>query len=183
MILLAAALGLASRAGAEGARSSDAPQQPPPSDRSDQTGNKTNAQKARELGQRGTDAVRRGASAAGKKVNEGGQAATAKVVGTQTVSGRISGVSPERVTVKPSEGAAVELRLTESTQVTVGGQKGSVGALHEGDDVRASFARSGGSATAMKIEVKRSPRPASRAGAKDGRPGSSAAPAPGATTR
>lgn len=171
-ILLAAAAALASGARAEGNTAES--QQPP----SDQSGSPTwyqrNAEKARELGDRGAGAVKRGASATGKKVNEGGQAATAKVVGTKTVAGELADVAQDRVTVKQRDGTALNLRITDSTKVTVGGQKGSVGALHQGDEVRASYAQSGGSATAMKIEVKRSPSSSS-----SGRRGSRAAPGSG----
>jgi hypothetical protein len=154
-ILLAAGLALASRAGAQGT-ADDKQEQQPPSDRSQQSWYQKDAQKAGELGKKGADATRRGATAAGKKVNEGGQAATAKVVGTKTVTGKIADVSGDRVTVKRSDGTPLDLRVTDSTKVTVGGHAGAVGALRQGDEVRASYAQSGGSATAMKIDVRRS---------------------------
>jgi hypothetical protein len=167
MILLAAGLTLASQARAQ-ASGGDGAQQTPPTDPSQKSWYQKDAERARELGKRGTDATRRGASAAGKKINEGGQAVTAKVVGTKTVTGRIAGVSKDRVTVNRSDGTPLDLRLTGSTKVTVGGKQGSVGALQQGDEVRASYAQSGGSATATRIDVQRappatrSPRPPSR---------------------
>lgn len=162
-IVLAAVLALAPRAGAGEARSQ------PPSDKAEQSGT---AERARELGQRGADAVKRGASAAREKVNQGGQAATAKVVGTKTVDGKISGVSPDRLTVKRSDGTRMDLRITDATKVTVGGKEGSAGALRQGDEVRASYAQSGGSATATAIEVKRAPEARPRKPKIDrGRPG------------
>lgn len=153
-ILLAAAAALASGARAEGNTAADS--QPP----SDQSGSRSwyqrNSEKARELGDRGAGAVKRGASATGKKVNEGGQAATAKVVGTKTVAGKLAEVAQDQVTLEQRDGTPLKLRITDSTKVTVGGQKGSAGSLQQGDEVRASYAQSGGSATATKIEVKRS---------------------------
>lgn len=173
MILLAAGTVLASRAGAEGTASGA--QQQPPSDRS-QSWYQKDAQKARELGRRGEGAIQEGATGARKKLNEGGQAATAKVVGTKTVTGEIADVSQDRVTVKRSDGKPLNLRITDSTRVTVGGKKGSRGSLQQGDEVRASYAQSGGSATATKIEVKRtgsgSTSPGSSSGSRSGTTGS-----------
>ncbi len=134
MILLAAGAVLASRADAQ---SSGAAQQPP-TDSSQKTWYQRDAQKARD------------------KVNEGGNAASAKVVGTRTVTGRVADVSQDRVTVKRSDGKPLSLRITGATKVTSGGKKSSVGALQQGDEVRASYAQSGGSATATKIDVRRS---------------------------
>lgn len=156
-ILLAAGAMLASRAGAQ-ATTGDAQQ--PPSDKS-QTWYEKDAQKAKELGEQGAGAVKKGATSAGKTVNEGGQAATAKVVGTKTVTGRIADVAQDAVTVKKSDGTPMSLRVVDSTKVTVDGQKGLVGSLKQGDEVRASYAQSGGSATAMKIDVTRKPKPSS----------------------
>lgn len=152
VILLAAATALASRAGAEGT-TGDAQQVPP--GRS-QSWYQKDAQKARELGKQGEGAMRRGAAGARDELNAGGQAASAKVVGTKTVAGEIADVSKDQVTVKRSHGAPVGLRVTAATKVTVDGRKGSIGSLQQGDEVRASYARSGGSATATKIDVRRS---------------------------
>jgi hypothetical protein len=154
-ILLAAGVLVASQAGARETASQT--QQPPPSDPS-QSWYQKDAQKARSLGHEGASAVRKGATTARKKLNEGGQAAAAKVVGTKTVAGRIADVSHDRVIVKKSDGAPMNLRVTDSTKVTVDGQKGPVESLRRGDEVRASYAQSGGSATAMKIDVKRTGR-------------------------
>lgn len=173
-ILLAAGALLASPAGAQGTT-----REPQPTPDASQTRQERTADKARELGSKGADAAKRGASTAGRKVNEGGQAATAAVVGTKTVTGRIGEVSNDQVTVKPADGAPMNLRLTGSTKVTVGGQKASVGALRQGDEVRVSYAQSGGSATAMKIEARRtgSPRPGGGPGrGAPSEPGSGVAP-------
>jgi hypothetical protein len=147
IILLAAAALLGTRAGAEG-NSGDA--QKPPSDSSQSW-----SQKAQDLGQQGVDAAKKGASTAADKVNEAGQAVNATVTGTKTVTGRIAEVSKDQVTMKGSEGTPLNLHLTGSTEVTVGGQKGSAGQLKQGDEVRATYAQSGGSATATKIEVQK----------------------------
>ncbi len=151
VLFIAAGAVLASRVAAQGATGDS---QPPPSDRS-RTWYEKDAQKARELGQKGAGAVKKGASAAGKKVNAGGQAATAKVVGTRSLTGRISQVSQDQVTVRKSDGTPMSLRVVDSTKVTIGGQKGSIGSLQQGDEVRASYVESGGSATARKLDVKR----------------------------
>ncbi len=178
-ILLVAGALFASRAGANGTASDS--QQPPPSDQS-QTWYQKDAQKARELGQQGAGAVKKGATSARKKVNEGGQAATAKVVGTKTVTGQIADFSQDQVTVKKSDGTPMNLRITESTQVTVGGQKGSTGSLQQGDEVRATYAESGGSATAMKIDVKRTPGSSSSGTGSTGSSSPSPAPRPARST-
>jgi hypothetical protein len=170
MFLLAAGAVLASRAGAQGSTSDGSQPQPPPSDRS-QSWYQRDAAKAKELGQKGVDAGKRGASWAGKETNAGGQAATSKVVGTKTVSGEVADVSRDHVTVNRSDGSPMDLRVTGSTKVTVGGKKAQVGALEQGDQVRASYAQSGGAATATRIDVK-------------GKGGSrSAGSQPGSTTR
>jgi hypothetical protein len=117
-ILLAAGALLASRAGAQAATSE--PQRPPPEQ--SQPRQETTAEKARALGNKGADAAKKGASTAGRKLNEGGQAATAKVVGTKTVTGRIADLSHDQLTVKAGDGTPMDLRLTDSTKVTLGGQ-------------------------------------------------------------
>lgn len=182
LVLLAATAALAAQARAEG-NTSD---KQPPSEKA-QPWYQKDAQKARELGQKGVDATKRGASSAGKAVNSGGQAATTKVVGTKTITGRIADVSPDEVTVKRSDGAPMKLRVTDSTQVSVGGKKGAVSSLTQGDEVRASYAQSGGSATATKIDVTRtgstSPRRRSSSGAAGFVPGSDNRTGSGTSTR
>jgi hypothetical protein len=182
LIPLAAAAALASQAGAEG-NTSDTQQQPPPTEKS-QSWYQRDAQKARELGQKGVDATKRGATSAGKAVNSGGQAATAKVVGTKTVTGRIADVSKEEVTVNRSDGTPLKLRVTDSTKVSVGGKQRSVSSLTQGDEVRASYAQSGGSATATKIDVTRTGAASRPARSKSGAaPGSDTGSGSGASTR
>jgi hypothetical protein len=144
-ILLATAALLASQAAAE-----DAQQQP--SDKS-QPWYQKDAEKARQLGQEGVDATKQGADRAAQELNAGGQAATSKVVGTKTVTGQVADVSQEQVTVNRNDGTPMQLRVTPSTKVTVRGQSASVASLQRGDEVRASYAQSGGSATATQIDV------------------------------
>jgi hypothetical protein len=151
MILLAAGALLASRAEAQGVG------QPPPSDDSQQTWHEKDAQKARELGAKGESQMKKGAATTRDKVNEGGQALSAKIVGTKTVTGEVADVSADQVTVKKDDGTPMNLRLTPSTKVTIGGQKASRGSLQQGAEVRASYAQSGGEATAQKIDVTRTP--------------------------
>jgi hypothetical protein len=146
--LLAAGALLASRATA-----ADETQQQPPSDQ--KSWYQRDAEKAKEMGQKGTDAATRGAEAAGKAVNEGGQAATAKVVGTKTVTAKVTDVSKDQVKVDAA-GKPMSLRITDATKVTIDGQKASVDSLKEGDRVRASYVHSGGEDSAMKLDVKRS---------------------------
>ena len=145
-ILLATAALLASQAGAEDA------QPPPPSDKS-QPWYQKDAEKARELGQEGVDATKQGADRAAQELNAGGQAAASKVVGTKTVTGQVADVSQEQVTVNRNDGTPMQLRVTPSTKVTVRGQSASVASLQRGDEVRASYAQSGGNATATQIDV------------------------------
>ncbi len=173
-ILLAAAVTLAARASAED-NATDA-QQPPPG--KSQSWIQKDEAKARQLGREGVNAGKRGAAWAGKEVNAGGQAANAKVVGTRTVTGRVADVRPEEVTVSRSGGAPLKLRVTRSTKVTVHGQSASATSLQQGDEVRASYAESGGAATAMKIDVTGS-APSTGAGSASG---SGGAASPGAGT-
>jgi len=149
VILLAAGALLASRAGAQGESGGSGQ---PPSDQ--KSWYQQDADKAKELGQQGADAAKKGAESAGEKVNEAGQAATAKVVGTKTVTGKVAEVSKERVTVSAA-GTPLNLHVTGATKVTVDGEKASVDSLKQGDQVRAAYAESGGSATATKLDVKR----------------------------
>lgn len=174
-ILLVAAAILASRAAAQ-ASTGDTPGQQPPSDGS-RSWYQKDAAKAKELGQKGVDATKRGASWAGKEANAGGQAATSKVVGTKTVTGRVADVSQDHVTVNRKDGSPMSLRVTGSTKVTVGGKKAAVTSLEPGSEVRASYAQSGGAATATRIDVTRAGRPAASGSSAPG------AAQPGSTTR
>jgi hypothetical protein len=149
VILLAAGALLASRAGAQGESGGSSQ---PPSDQ--KSWYQKDAEKAKELGQEGADATKEGAESAGEKVNEAGQAATAKVVGTKTVTGKVADISKDQVTVNAA-GTPVNMRVTGSTKVTVDGEKASVDSLKQGDQIRASYAHSGGESTATKLEVKR----------------------------
>ena len=149
-MLLAAGALLAARAGAEGASDAQQPSSPP-----SQSWYQRDAQKARELGQRGETAAKKGASSAGKELNAGGQALNAKVVGTKKLTGEIADASPDRVTVRKSDGTSLDMRITGSTKVTVDGKKAAARSLKPGDEVRASYAESGGAATATKLDVKR----------------------------
>lgn len=162
VILLAAGAVLAARAGAQGSQSPDPSQQ---------TWHERDAAKARELGAKGQKEVDKGASATKKGANSAGQTITSKIVGTKTVTGRISDVSKDQVTLqRSSDGQPMNLRVTDATKVTVGGQKKSVGSLQQGAEVRASYAHSGGEDTAMKIDVTRTP--GSRPGGAGGSAGS-----------
>ena len=158
MILLAAGALLASRAGAQGSSGSS----PPPSDQKSMV--QQGEDKAKELGQQGEDAAKQGTESAQKKANEAGQAATAKVVGTKTVTGKIADISQDQVNVDAA-GTPVNMHVTGSTQVTIDGEKSSLDSLKQGDQVRASFTHSGGESTATKLEVKRNattfPKPSS----------------------
>jgi hypothetical protein len=144
MILLAAGALLASRAGAQG-------ESQPPSDQ-------------KSWYQQGEDKAKQGAESAEKKMNEAGEAATAKVVGTKTVTGKVADISKDQVTVNAA-GTPVNMHVTGSTQVTIDGEKSSLDSLKQGDQIRASYAHSGGESTATKLEVKRNsptfPPPAS----------------------
>jgi Cu/Ag efflux protein CusF len=148
MIVLAAGALLASRVIA-----ADDTQQQPPSDQ--KSWYQKDEEKAKELGQKGTDAAKRGAQSTGKAINEGGNAATAKVVGTKTVTGKVADVSKEQVKLDAA-GKPMALRVTDATKVTIDGQKATVDSLKEGDQVRASYVHSGGEDSATKLDVKRS---------------------------
>jgi hypothetical protein len=151
MILLAGGALLAARASAQSAGGGS--NQQPPSD--EKSWIQKDTEKAEELGQEGVDATKKGAQKAGKSLDEAGQAAEAKVTGTKTVTGKVADVSQDQVTVQAGTSAPMTLRVTGSTQVTVDGEKTSVGSLKEGDPVHASYKESGGSSTATKLEVKR----------------------------
>jgi hypothetical protein len=147
MIPLAAGALLAARASAEGSS-----QQPPADEKS---WVQKDTDKAKELGQEGVDATKKGAKSAEQKAEEAGEAAEAKVTGTKTVTGKVADVSPDQVTVQAGSSAPMALQVTGSTQVTIDGEKASVASLKQGDPVHASYKESGGSSTATKLEVKR----------------------------
>ena len=174
-ILLAAGALLAVRAAAEGT-ASDA-QQPPPSSSRSQRWYQKDEQKARDLGQRGEAEMKKGATSAGNELNAGGQALNARVVGTKTVTGRIADASSDQVTVRKTDGTSTELRLSRSTKVTVDGKKAAAASLQQGDEIRASYAQSGGAATATKIDVTRA------AGSQRGPAGRATSPGAGAPSR
>lgn len=164
VILLAAGAVLAARAGAEGKTGSQSSSPPD----SQQTWHERSAEKARELGAKGQAGVEKGASATKRGVNSAGQTIASKVVGTKTVTGRISDVSKDQVTLqRSSDGQPMNLRVTDGTKVTIGGKEKPVGSLQQGAEVRASYAHSGGEDTAMKIDVTKTP-------GGDGKTGSSA---------
>jgi hypothetical protein len=140
IILLAAGALLAARASAQGGGSN---QQPPADEKS---WYEKGTDEAKELGQQGEDAAKKGASSAGQKMDE--------LTGTKTLTGKVADVSQDQVTVKAGD-TPMNLKVTGSTEVTVDGEKASVGSLKQGDSVRASYTQSGGSSTATKLEVKR----------------------------
>ena len=114
IILLAAGALLAARASAQGGGSN---QQPPADEKS---WYEKGTDEAKELGQQGEDAAKKGASSAGQKMDE--------LTGTKTLTGKVADVSQDQVTVKAGD-TPMNLKVTGSTEVTVDGEKASVGSL------------------------------------------------------
>lgn len=79
--------------------------------------------------------------------------ASAQQQSAKTVSGQVTKVSKDELTVESSGGQPMKLKVNDSTQVTVGGQQKSIDELQQGAQVRASYDESGGDRTAKRIEV------------------------------
>jgi hypothetical protein len=74
----------------------------------------------------------------------------------KSVSGKITAVSPEEVTIAPKSGHPVTLQISTDTKVMANGKSADVSKLKQGQWVKASYAQHDGSTVATKIDLGKS---------------------------
>lgn len=93
-----------------------------------------------------------GAGSMGKSSGKSaGMTGSKKHAGMHHVSGKISQVSSESVTITPTKGEAKTLKIGPDTKVSMNGKSAQATDLKEGQQVRATFDSSGGEDTATRI--------------------------------
>jgi hypothetical protein len=106
-----------------------------------------------------------GAAASG---GAGGAAGATGHAGDKTVTGKLSKISDDSVTIESGKGQRHELKIVGQTMIRMDGKDASRSQLKEGQEVRASFAEHGGQQVAVRIDAGRAEKGggASSAGAK-----------------
>jgi colicin import membrane protein len=77
---------------------------------------------------------------------------------SRTIEGQVSAASNDDLTVRSVSQGDVQLKLNDSTAITIDGQKGTATQIQPGADVRASYQVVDGKATAVRIDVTRPSR-------------------------
>ena len=72
---------------------------------------------------------------------------------SRTVEGQVSSASNNDLTVRSASQGDVQLKLNDSTSITIDGQKGTTTQIQPGADVRASYQMVDGKATAVRLDV------------------------------
>ena len=121
------------------------------------------AQSQQEAGVSGRNAELRGAQAQeqatqkqgeeakqGKLTEQGNQRAWMQ---TQNVSGAVSSVNANDVTIRSDGGADVKLLVSNSTAINLDGKTAALNDIHPGNDVRASYGVVDGVSTATQLDV------------------------------
>jgi branched-chain amino acid transport system substrate-binding protein len=80
-------------------------------------------------------------------------AAGAAQSGAQTVTGRVTQASAHELALTTQDGRPLRLKVTDQTDVTIGGRKGAMIDLREGEQVRAAFQGTGDQLTAVRVEA------------------------------
>jgi hypothetical protein len=93
--------------------------------------------------------------------------------GDLAVSGKITKISKDEISIKPKSGKAKTLKLSDSTSVMVNGKDAKWSQLKKGQSVRASYENAGGEDTAIRVETG-----AKRHGRKHGASGGSGSSSP-----
>jgi hypothetical protein len=71
----------------------------------------------------------------------------------RTVTGKLSKVSQDSVTIESGQGEKHELKLVGQTRIRMDGKDASRAQLREGQEVRASFSEHGGQQVAVRIDA------------------------------
>jgi colicin import membrane protein len=71
----------------------------------------------------------------------------------QTLTGKVSQLSDDSVTIQSPQGERQELEIVPQTRVTIGGEDAQRGQLAEGQEVRASYMEHGGARIAVRIDA------------------------------
>ena len=121
------------------------------------------AQAQQEAGVMGRDAERRGTQAQEQATQkQGEEARQGKLteqdnqrawMQTQNVSGEVSSVSANELTIRSDGRGDVKLRVSNSTAINLDGKTAALNDIHTGNDVRASYGVVDGVSTATQLEV------------------------------
>lgn len=93
----------------------------------------------------------RGASGCGG--NESAPKATGATGGTVSAMGVVSGVQPDQVQVKTSDGRRLALRMRDDVKVTLAGGEAQSAVITEGAPVRVSYKPSGDGGELVAVDV------------------------------
>ena len=121
------------------------------------------AQAQRDAAQSGRDSQERGAqmqqratqlqgqeARQGTQTQEGNQRAWMQ---TRNVRGTVAAVTPSSLTVRSDDQEDVLLHLSDTTAVNLDGRTASMNEIRAGNDVRATYGRVDGQATAVRLDV------------------------------
>jgi len=121
------------------------------------------AQAQRDAAQSGRDSQERGAqmqqratqlraqeARQGTQTQEGNQRAWMQ---TRNVRGTVAAVTPSSLTVRSDDQGDVLLHLSDTTAVNLDGRTASMNEIRAGNDVRATYGRVDGQATAVRLDV------------------------------
>jgi hypothetical protein len=121
------------------------------------------AQSQRDAGQMGRDSQLAGAqmqqratklqgdeARQGNQTQQGNQQAWMQ---TRNVRGTVAAVTPSSLTVRSDEQGDVLLHLSDTTAVNLDGRTASMNEIRAGSDVRATYGRVDGQATAVRLDV------------------------------
>jgi len=81
---------------------------------------------------------------------------------TQNVSGAVSAVGANDVTIRSNDRGDVKLELSNSTSVSLDGRAASIAEVHPGNQVRASYGVVDGKSTATQLDVTSTSEPAEK---------------------
>ena len=113
-------------------------------------------QLARDSQQRGAQMQQRATQLQGQEARQANQAQQgnqAAWMQTRNVDGTVAAMTPSSVTVRSDDQGDVLLHLGDSTAVNLDGRAASMKEIRVGSDVRASYGRVDGQATAVRLDV------------------------------
>jgi hypothetical protein len=102
---------------------------------------------------RPTAAGETGTGGTGSSGEAGGAGGMKGHADDRTVTGKLSKVSQDSVTIESGQGEKHELKLVGQTMIRMNGKDASRTQLQEGQEVRASFSEHGGQQVAVRIEA------------------------------
>jgi hypothetical protein len=94
-----------------------------------------------------------GTGSSGEAGGAGGAGGMKGHADDRTVTGKLSKVSQDSVTIESGQGEKHELKLVGQTRIRMDGKDASRAQLREGQEVRASFSEHGGQQVAVRIDA------------------------------